>query len=281
MNKKLTLSLLSVAFLAACTKVPVGYVGVKVNKYGSDSGVQNQVLQPGNTFQGWNTQVFLFPTFTQNYTWTASLDEGKSKDESINFQSQEGMNINADFGITYHITEANVPTIFQKYRQGMVEITDVYLRNMVRDSLVEVAGSMTLDQISSDRAKFMAQVNTKLTTKASAVGISVEQLSSIGNFRYPPQIVEAMNAKMAAIQKGIQIENEVAQTKAEAAKRVVNSLADVTVAQNEAQATELRGAALAKNPEVLSQMWIERWNGVQPQYVGSGNSPIPTFQVNK
>jgi regulator of protease activity HflC (stomatin/prohibitin superfamily) len=281
MNKKITLSLLSLAFLAACTKVPVGYVGVKVNKYGSGSGVQNQVLQPGNTFQGWNTQVYLFPTFTQNYTWTASLDEGKAKNESIDFQSQEGTNVNADFGITYHIAEANVPTIFQKYRQGMDEITDVYLRNMVRDSLVEVAGSMTLDQISSDRAKFMTQVNQKLIAKASTVGITVEQLSSIGSFRYPPQIVAAMNSKMAAIQKGIQIENEVAQTKAEAAKRVVNSLADVTVAQNEAQATELRGAALAKNPEVLTQMWIERWNGVQPQYVGSGNSPIPTFQVNR
>jgi len=277
---KLALSLLSVALLAACTKVPVGYVGVKVNKYGSDSGVQNQVIQPGSTFQGWNTQVFLFPTFTQNYTWTASLDEGKAKNESIDFQSQEGTNVNADFGITYHISEANVPTIFQKYRQGMDEITDVYLRNMVRDSLVEVAGSMTLDQISSDRAKFMAQVNQSLKTKASVVGISVEQLSSIGSFRYPPQIVVAMNAKMAAVQRGTQLENELVQTKAEAAKRVVNSQADVTVAQNEAQATELRGAALAKNPEVLTQMWIDKWNGVQSQY-SMGNSPIPTFQVNK
>src|SRR5882672_2764198 len=276
---KLALSLLSVALLAACTKVPVGYVGVKVNKYGSDSGVQNQVIQPGSTFQGWNTQVFLFPTFTQNYTWTASLDEGKAKNESIDFQSQEGTNVNADFGITYHISEANVPTIFQKYRQGMDEITDVYLRNMVRDSLVEVAGSMTLDQISSDRAKFMAQVNQSLKTKASVVGISVEKLSSIGSFRYPPQIVVAMNAKMAAVQRGTQLENELVQTKAEAAKRVVNSQADVTVAQNEAQATELRGAALAKNPEVLTQMWIDKWNGVQSQY-SMGNSPIPTFQVN-
>lgn len=283
MNIRLPLVLASITLFAACTRVPVGYVGIKVNKYGSDSGVQNEVLGPGGPYiTGWNTDIYTFPTFTQNYTWTSSTHEGRALDESINFQSQEGTNINADFGITYHITKDNVPLIFQKYRLGINEITDIYLRNMVRDSLVEIAGSMTLDQISSDKAKFMAQVNQLLITKAAASGISVEQLSSIGNFRYPPQIVAAMNSKMAAIQKAIQIQNEVAQTKAEAEKRVVNSQADVTVAQNEAQATMLRGAALAKNPEVLTQMWIDKWHGDMPQYLAGGmNAILPTFQVNK
>jgi regulator of protease activity HflC (stomatin/prohibitin superfamily) len=268
--------------LVACERVPVGYVGVKVNKYGSDAGVQNQVLGPGGPyFTGLNTDIYTFPTFTQNYVWTASEHEGKAQDESISFQSKEGTNINADFGITYHINPVNVPTVFQKYRMGLDEITDLYLHNMVRDALVEEAGAFTLDDISSNKATFMKKVNQNLISRAAAAGITVELLSTIGNFRYPQAIIDGMNLKMVAMQKTIQSENEVAQTRAEAQKRVVNSMADVTVAQNEAQAIELRGAALAKNPEVLTQMWIKKWDGKQPEYLSGSSSILPTFQINK
>lgn len=269
MKSKLAIAVLSVTALGACTRVPAGYVGVKVEKYGSNSGVQKEALGVGTYFTGWNTEVYTFPTFTQNYVWTHSANEGKAADESISFQTADGPSINADFGITYHINPDDVPRVFQKYQRGIDEITDIFLRNMVRDALNEIAGSMSLDTISTNKAKFMDAVNVMVIKNAAASGITVERISLVGNFRYPEQIQQAMNAKMAATQRAMQIENEVASTKAEAEKAVVKSAAEVQVATNEAKAMALRGEAIRANPQILQQAWIDKWDGHVPPSLGN------------
>lgn len=49
--------------------VPAGYVGVKVNLYGSDKGVQQEELGVGRYLLTWNEQAYLFPTFNQLHTY--------------------------------------------------------------------------------------------------------------------------------------------------------------------------------------------------------------------
>src|SRR5271154_6324192 len=92
------LAMVFMCFLSACDNVQSGYVGVKVNKYGDDRGVQNEVLGPGRYYTGLNTDIVEFPTFIQTVIWTKNPNEGKPVDESITFQSKEGTVINADFG---------------------------------------------------------------------------------------------------------------------------------------------------------------------------------------
>ena len=46
--------------------VPAGYVGVKVNLYGSEKGVQNEELGVGRYLLTWNEQCYLFPTFNSS-----------------------------------------------------------------------------------------------------------------------------------------------------------------------------------------------------------------------
>ena len=77
---------------AACTKVPAGNVGVKVYLLGSSKGVDHEVLGPGRYWVGWNQDLYLFPTYTQNYTWAVNSEGG---DESIDFGTVEGMNVNS------------------------------------------------------------------------------------------------------------------------------------------------------------------------------------------
>ena len=84
---------------------------------------------------GFNEDLYLFPTFTQNYVWTQNKAEGSPNNESITFQTTEGMSVNADVGISYHIKPSKVTTVFLKYRKGVDEITDIFLRNIVRDAL--------------------------------------------------------------------------------------------------------------------------------------------------
>jgi regulator of protease activity HflC (stomatin/prohibitin superfamily) len=261
--------------LAACSRVQTGYVGVEVNQYGSDRGVQQQTLGPGSYFTGWNTNIYEYPTFTQNYAYTKSANEGKSIDESLTFQAKGGVAINADFGINYHVEPVNVPIVFQKYHKDMENITDGPLRNLLRDSLNDVAGEMTFEDIANDIPAFMTKVNNLVKQRSLVNGLTVESVSDIGKFRWPDSIQNSINAAQQAKLDAITSQNQLQHTQAEAAKRVAESDANLKVAANDAQATILRGAALAKNPEILQQMWIEKWNGQLPTYqLGAGGNSL-------
>lgn len=73
--------------------------------------------------------------------------EGSPNDESITFQTVEGMEVGADVGISYHIDPKKVSNIFQKYRKGITEITDIYLRNMVRGTFVAEASQLEVESV--------------------------------------------------------------------------------------------------------------------------------------
>lgn len=270
MKKLLLIALVFV--LGACSKVETGFVGVQVDMYGSDRGVQAKVLGPGRYFTGWNTTVYEYPTFTENYVYSKAPEEGHPADESITFQAKGGVAINADFGVAYHISPDNAPLVFQKYHKDLDGITMGPLRNLIRDSLNEVAGDMTFETISNDIPAFMNRVNGELAKRAAPNGLSVELLSNVGAFRWPPAIQDSINAQQQAKMDAITSQNQLQKTQADAAKRIANSDADLKIAANEAQATAIRGAALAKNPEIIQQMWIEKWNGQLPTYQLGGNS---------
>ena len=98
-------------------KVPAGYVGVKVFLLGTKKGVNSKELGVGRYWIGINEELYKFPTFTQNYTWTASKNEGSKDNESILFQTREGLTVGADIGVSYHIDPTKVSSIFEKYRK--------------------------------------------------------------------------------------------------------------------------------------------------------------------
>lgn len=276
--KKLLFVLL-ILTLGACSKVETGYVGVEVNQYGSDRGVQKQVLGPGRYYTGWNTTIYEYPTFTENFVYSKAPTEGHPADESITFQAKGGIAINADFGINYHIDPDNAPVVFQKYHKDLEGITDGPLRNMVRDSLNDVAGEMSFEDIANDIPGFMNKVNVMLKQRAALNGITIESLSDVGKFRWPEAIQNSINAAQQAKLDAVTSQNQLQHTQAEAAKRIANAEADLKIAQTQAQATQVRAEALKANPEILQQMWIEKWDGHLPQNQFGGNAsmmiPIP------
>ncbi|WP_267226640.1 SPFH domain-containing protein [Dyella silvae] len=269
---------LSVLALAACSKVPAGNVGVKFQMYGDGKG-SLQELPPGRYWVGWGYEMYTFPTFTQTYTFTRSASEGRPVDESISFQTAQGLTVNADVGITYHIDPAKVTLIFQKYRKGIDEITDVYLRNMIRDALVKEASNLDIESVyGKGKASLIEAVQRDVSEEVSAVGIDVEKIYWIGELRLPETVVQSINAKIQATQMAEQRQNEVAQAKAEAEKVEAEAQgraqAQLTIAEAEAKAISLKGEALRQNPNVVQMSAIEKWDGHLPTYSGTGAVPF-------
>ncbi|AMO44180.1 transposase [Roseobacter phage DSS3P8] len=263
--------------LVQLERVEAGYVGVKVDLLGDDKGVNSQEVGPGRYWIGVNEDLYLFPTFSQNYVWTQAADEGSPTDEGLSFQSVEGMDIGADVGITYSVDPAMVSVLFQRYRKGIEEITDVYLRNMVRDALVREASTMRVNTIyGTGKTGLMDNVEASVKGQAAVYGINVERVYLIGAMRLPPQVMTAINDEISANSKARQRENEIAQSEAEAEKerKAAQGSADATLIRAQAQAEANRTLAASLTPEVLQQQALDKWDGILPRITGGGAVPF-------
>ena len=277
MKKTIILLVLLLAGIAltGCSRVEPGHVGVKVYMTGGNKGVDQEVVGPGNYLLGWNTNLYDFPTFQQNYTWTKTTSEGNPTDESITFQTNDGLSINADIGIQYNITQENVGAVFQKYREGVKELTDIVLRNMVRDAFVRRSTQYTAEEAySSKKSILMDSVVLDVKREAKSCGITVDNIYFVGSMRLPDQVIGALNAKIKAVQDAQRIENEVQSTKAEAEKAVAEaegkSRAILIEAKAQAEANKLLAASVT--PTLVEIKKVEKWNGINSQVVsGSGS----------
>ncbi len=270
------------ASVAACSKVPAGHVGVKVYLLGGNKGVDSEELGVGRYWIGVNEELYLFPTFMQNYVWTADSRLGSETDESISFQTADGMTANADVGISYSIDPTKVTNIFQKYRRGVDEITDTFLRNMVSDALVKEASSKNIEFVyGAGKADLIAAVQKSVAEQVGPIGINVEKIYWVGDIRLPPTVIDSINAKNVATQKAQQRQNEVAQAKAEADKRIEEARGEaesiLRVAQAQAEANKVLAESLT--PEFVQYQAITKWDGVLPKFTGS--AAVPFIDVTK
>lgn len=279
MKKFLTIILLAVlaACCCSCSKVPAGNVGIKFYLLGKDKGVDYESLKPGRYWIGINEELYLFPTQRQNKVWTNDVTEDDAVKEGFEFQSKEGMKLNANIGIEYQISEENVPRVFEMYKKGCAEITSVVLRNAVRDAFNQASSSRTAEQMYGiGKIEFINEVKNIATQKASEKYITLNDIYLLGNIGIPESVTDALNRKIEASQKAEQRENELRETEAQAKK-------DVAKAKGEAESLLTRSKAEAEANRVLSASItqtlveyekIKKWNGVVPQVAGQGASII-------
>ena len=270
-------AIIGVIVLTQLERVEAGYVGVKVDLLGDDKGVQAEEVGPGRYWIGINEDLYLFPTFSQNYVWTMDETDGSKGDESLTFQSVEGMDIGADVGITYSVDPTKVSTLFQRYRKGIDEITDLYLRNMVRDALVNEASTMKVDLIyGTGKTGLMDRAEQSVREQVAQYGILIEKVYWIGSLRLPERVVAAIDAEIAANSQARQRQNEIETARAEAQKERERAQgeADAILLRATAQAEANRILAESLTPEVLQSTALEKWDGVLPRMTGDGAVPM-------
>ncbi|ANI16798.1 transposase [Pseudomonas citronellolis] len=279
--KRIILSLLicALAAVAGCSKVPAGNVGVIVNLYGSDKGVDMKEVGTGRYWVGLNEELYLFPTFTQTETWSGQ--------EAISFQTVEGMKVGGDVGITYAVAPDKVTTLFQKYRSGIDEITNKFLRNMVRDAFNDIASKLPVESVyGAGKSDLLQAVEQRVRNQVKPIGINIERIYYASDLVLPPQVTQSLNAKIQATQMAEQRRNEVAQAKAEADKERARAQgeadAKLTLATADAKAIEIRAQALRANPDVVTLNAVEKWDGKLPTYMAPGSAmPFIGLGTNK
>lgn len=266
-----------IAFMSVgCTRIDPGHVGIKVNYYGSNRGVDDYPLVTGNVwYNPSSTSVFQFPTFVQTAVWTASVHEGKALNEEVSFNSKEGLVFTADISLSYFLKPDRVPHFYVKFRSDNIEhFTHGFMRNVARDAFNESAVKYNADEIYGDKKEaLLGEVRARINTQLQDVGVIIEQFGFIGAPRPPQNVIAAINAKITATQDAIRVENELRSAKAEAQKAVATAQgraqAILVEAEAQAKANTLLSASLT--PTLVTNKAVEKWDGKRPMVEGSGS----------
>lgn len=282
LTKLAVAAILATGALTGCTKITQQDIGLKVSLMGDDKG-GIEVVSPGRYIEWPNTDYVRFPTATINVVWTANHNEGSPTNQSISMQTINGLVVNADIGLSFHVNPNKVVDLYRKYRKGINEISDIYLRNIVRDAFNDVVSQMPVEEVYGEgKVEMMQKVTAMVRKEVAPYGIVVDKISILGHLRLPESVVQSIQAKVQAVQKAEMRKNELAEAAARKniAKMDAESYkqAQIIKAEGDAQAMQKKAAVLRANPELLQLQAIEKWNGVAPEYMSNG-SLVPFAKV--
>lgn len=279
MKKVLTLVALVVT-LGSCTRINPTEVGFKIDNSGDYRGIDSLPLLTGFQFYtpGF-TYVVTMPTTQQHVIWSEDENEGSKPNEHITVACLGGAGFKIDVGLNYRINPMKASKIYLKYKTDDLEsISQTYLRNVVRGSMQDVSGYITVDSILNNMPGFEAAVRKNVTERFDKDGFIVDNFSIL---KQPTptdaNLATSINAKIKAKQDAetskMQLQSSIAEANKQIAKARGDSATKVINAMGEAEAVK-------KIQQVLTPTYVEyikatRWNGVQPTtIVGSGAGTI-------
>lgn len=272
---RLLVAMIAVVLIAgtACTRIEPGYVGIKVDMHGTDKGVDSLPLVTGRVYYNpWTTNVYKFPTFVQQFTWTMDRNEGSRNDDSITFNSVEGVLINADIAVAYAFQADMVPHIFATFRVPAEQITQGYVRNQIRDSFSRFASTMPIIEIYGIRKQaLLTSVITDLNTRLGPQGFTFDMISFVGGLRVPEQVKMSIDSVIKAQNRAKEADAKVAQVEAEARQRVAQAQGHATAILLEAKAKAEANVVIARSvtPALIQFEALTKWDGVLPRFTGS------------
>jgi regulator of protease activity HflC (stomatin/prohibitin superfamily) len=254
---------LTIALVSSCERIDAGHVGVKVNQYGDNKGVDDVVAVTGMVFYNpITTKVYEFPTYIQHKEYKKT-EEG---DDSFVVNSKDGSEFQVSPIMNYSVQRDKVPAIFAKYRRPLQDIEEGFLKTAVYDAFRLATNKYTADELISNRAVFEVEVRRLLDNQLLKEGFIINQFTS--NLIYPETFKRSIEAKNNAVQAALRAENEVKTAEAQAKIKVAtaegNAQAMLTSAKAEAESNRMKQVTLT--PLLLQLEYINKWDGKLPVY---------------
>lgn len=285
-------AIIGITVHAKLEKIRPGYVGVSVKKCGT-GGVTPDPIPTGYYWRElFCEDVVEYPISMQSLILTKNPHEGtggtsgNEVDQSITVTSSEGLGVEVDVALNFTLDAKKVPTIYEKWRSDIEDISHKYIRQTVREALQNVFAHYTAEELySTKKETARAEAEKFLNEKLGGLGFIIAQFT-INRIEPPKQVIDAINAKVAMVQQAQQSEQEVKKKEAEANQQIAVAKGKAEAAKAEAAgdaaAITLRANAQAEANKVLAEsvtpQLVEyekalKWNGVLPTMTG-GVTPM-------
>ena len=269
--------LLSIFVGCGVTNVDPGNVGVEVNRC-SNGGVSDKILSIGYQFTGPCTDIYEYPTSMQTVGW--------SGEEALHVNSSEGMTFDCSVSVNYEIEPNAAPKLYSKFRKGLSDIEQGYMKNLVKELLRQEFQRYTADKLVAEKQSDIREaVEKSLRKELEKDGVNIKNFI-ISNAKAPQAVIDAITQRVKATQYGQQVENEIRATEADSKKKValangealaaaIRAEADFKVRKMKADAEEyyIRHVTQSLTPAFVEYTRAQKWDGKLPT-VTSGNTPF-------
>lgn len=187
--KKIIFMLFSaLVLLSSCTTVDSGEIGIRFKKFSGSSESYGGVE---GTVRGWvwfnpfTEDIFTYPTMVQRKNY-----------EAFTVNAKDASTFTMDPQLAYRINPEKACDIFVKYRKPISELENGYIRTCIYEAYRTCANSYTSDSLMGNRAKFEADVRSRLEKSLAAEGFIVEEFTSA--ITPPKSLTEMIDAKNRA-----------------------------------------------------------------------------------
>jgi len=262
------ISIISVMFViiclaSSCTVVDSGEIGIKFHKWSSN---ENDYGGVEGTCKGW---VFYNPITTNIFTYPTYIQRKNYKPFQVN--AKDASEFTMDPTIAYRISPEKACDIFTKYRVGINELEEGYIRTCIYEAYRTCANQFSSDSLMSNRAIFESEVRNRLNQSLMAEGFIVEEFTS--QITPPTSLAQMINEKNAAVQSALKAENKVKEAEAEAKIRIAEAKGNAEAMQIKADAEAYynRTIAASLSSLIVQEDWIEKWDGHLPQVSSNGS----------
>jgi regulator of protease activity HflC (stomatin/prohibitin superfamily) len=210
--------IIAVGFITSTVRiVNPGEVGVQV-LFGK---VQTSILYEGLNFVNPFVDIETFNTRTQNYTMSASTDEGqKTGDDGIRILSNDGLDVNIDMTILYKVNPLKAPEILRNIGKNF---ESVIIRPVTRTGIRESAAQFKAIEIFSEkRQAFELSIRAAIQDTLTQRGFILDQIL-VRKIDLPPSVKESIERKITAIQDAQRMEFVLQKETSEAERKRVEA----------------------------------------------------------
>lgn len=238
--------LLVVVIVSCVTIVEPGHRGVKVT-LGKVSGTP---LAEGIVFK-----LPLGITKVHEINVQQQKEEGDAACFSRDLQT-----VTVKYAIMFRANSGKVVELFRDYRGDPFESL---VRPRLEETIKEVVASYEAEELVANREKARQSMRDRVT---ASVGNVIEIVDvNIVNIDLTDDLEKKIEEKMVAQQEALKMTYVAQKEKTQAEITLIQARA-------EAEAAQIRGAAITANPLVLQMEILKKWNGVSPTVVMLGNN---------
>lgn len=202
--RNLIILLLTVCTFSSCTIIRQGEVGTKRTL----GRLNTKIMPPG---------PYVYNPFLATIIRTPV--QSVNLEMNIDLPSQDGLNINSDISILYHIKKEMVPKVLENLGTEYENI----IRNIFRSASADVcARFLAKDMYSGSRGEIERDIATKMNGILNERGFVIETVL-LKSIRLPDGLSRAIEAKLKAEQEAQQMEFVLQREKKEAERKIIEA----------------------------------------------------------
>jgi len=194
----------------------------------------------------------------------------QTAEEKADCYSADLQQIHVELRVLYRILEASVVRLFQEYYGHPFE---TLIAPRVQEALKEVTALQSAEQIVKNREQIKTR-SLQIAKQKVGTLLVIEDIV-IQDIALSKELGHAIEAKMVQ-------EQEASKSKFLQQRAQIEADTAVIQAKGEAESIRIRGEALKANPAFVDLKIVDKWDGLTPLVIGSGdNLLIPLAEAER